>query len=65
MTFHDRETPCLRKIQTAVNCSGFTTHENAPVAGVGSMLNSATVMPRDATSGANIAAGLTTDDVPT
>jgi len=52
------------KKQTAVKTRG-STHENVPVAGVFSMLNSATVTPRRASCGANIAAGYTTDDVPT
>lgn len=45
----------------------YITHPNSPselVAGVSSILNSATGTPLDARSGANAAAGYTTDDVP-
>lgn len=41
------------------------THMNFMVAGVSSMLNSATGTPLAATWGANMAAGYTTEDVPT
>lgn len=41
------------------------TYLNVFVAGVSSVLNSATVTPRSARDGANMAAGYTTDDVPT
>ena len=51
--------------ETVVRTRRGSTHENDPVAGVFSTLNSATVMPRIASCGANIAAGYTTDDVPT
>ena len=44
---------------------GMITHWKFLVAGVTSILNSATGIPRSATRGANIAAGWTTDDVPT
>lgn len=42
-----------------------TTYFREEVAWVSSMLNSATVTPLEASIGANMAAGYTTDDVPT
>lgn len=44
---------------------GGGAHLKRLVAGVSSRLNSATGTPLDATWGANMAAGYTTDDVPT
>ena len=42
-----------------------SSYLNSPVAGVSSRLNSATVTPRSEMDGANMAAGYTTDEVPT
>ena len=46
-------------------CECVCAHLKQPVAGVSSRLNSATVTPLSATSGAYRAAGYTTEEVPT
>lgn len=43
----------------------FNSYSNPSLAGSSTMLNSATGLPRSTTRGANIAAGYTTDEVPT
>ncbi len=55
---------CYEKNFTAWKCWG-DSYPKWWVAGVVSILNSATGTPLSATWGANIAAGYTTDDVPT